>query len=243
MDLSPFSRVAGLRRQPVLYAIVPIALSIFITLEGIEGTGKSTQSTRLAKRLRTEGYDCLLTREPGGTVIGRDIRQVILSPENHHMCAETELGLYFSDRAQHLREVIWPALEAGRIVVSDRFTDSTLAYQGYGRRLPLRLVRSLDRIMTGGFRPNVTLLLDLTVTEGLRRARRRNKQSPAHSREGRFEEEELAFHERVRRGYAMMVRREPERFVTVSALGTAAEVHEALWTALKKTGKLPRKKR
>ena len=218
-------------------------MSIFVTLEGIEGTGKSTQSTRLAKRLRVEGYDCLLTREPGGTAIGREIRQVILSPKNHRMCAETELGLYFSDRAQHLREVVWPALAAGRMVVSDRFTDSTLAYQGYGRELPLRLVRSLDRVMTGNFRPDVTLFLDLSVEEGLLRARRRNQESVHHGREGRFEEEELAFHERVRRGYAKMVRREPERFVTVSALGTTSEVHEALWVALKKTGKLPRKRK
>ena len=223
------------------YAIVE-ALSIFITLEGIEGTGKSTQATRLAKRLRAEGYDCLLTREPGGTAIGREIRQVILSPKNHRMCAETELGLYFSDRAQHLREVVWPALEAGRIVVSDRFTDSTLAYQGHGRGLPLRLVRSLDRIMTGEFRPTVTLLLDLSVEAGLLRARRRNQQHAAHGREGRFEEEELAFHERVRKGYMRLARKEPDRYVTVSATGSMRDVHEALWQALEGTRKLPRKR-
>ncbi len=213
-------------------------LSIFITLEGIEGTGKSTQTSRLAKRLRADGYDCVLTREPGATAIGRQIRQVVLSPKNHRLCAESELGLYFSDRAQHLREMVWPALEAGRIVVCDRFTDSSLAYQGYGRGLSLRLIRSLDRIMTGGFRPHVTLLLDLPAEEGLRRARRRNKESVSHGREGRFEEEALAFHNRVRKGYAKMAKREPERYVTVSALGTTAEVHEALWIALKKTGKL-----
>jgi dTMP kinase len=216
-------------------------LSIFINLEGIEGTGKSTQSRRLAKRLRDAGYACVLTREPGATAIGKQIRQIVLSPENHRLCAEAELGLYFSDRAQHLREIVWPALAAGRIVVTDRFTDSTLAYQGYGRRLPISMIRSLDRIMTGSFRPHVTLLLDLPVEEGLRRARRRNKNSPKHRREGRFEEEELAFHERVRRGYGKMAKREPNRFVTVSAMGTASEVHEALWRALKATGKLPRR--
>jgi dTMP kinase len=226
-------------RKPNPCAIVS-ALSIFITLEGIEGTGKSTQSTRLVKRLRAEGYDCLLTREPGGTAIGREVRQVILSPKNHRMCAETELGLYFSDRAQHLREIVWPALDAGRIVVSDRFTDSTLAYQGHGRGLPLRLIRSLDRIMTGTFRPTVTLLLDLPAEEGLRRARQRNRESAAHGREGRFEEEELAFHQRVRRGYAKMAKNEPERYVTVSAAGTVKDVHEALWKALRSTRKLPR---
>ena len=214
-------------------------LSIFITLEGIEGTGKSTQASRLAKRLRAQGHDCVLTREPGATAIGRQIRQIVLSPKNQRLCAESELGLYFSDRAQHLREVVWPALEAGRIVVCDRFTDSSLAYQGYGRGLSLRLIRSLDRIMTGGFRPHVTLLLDLPAEEGLRRARRRNKQSVSHGREGRFEEEALAFHTRVRNGYAKMAKREPDRYVTVSALGTTAEVHEALLIALEKTGKLP----
>lgn len=219
------------------------SLSIFVTLEGIEGTGKSTQATRLVKRLQAEGFDCLLTREPGGTAIGREIRQVILSPKNRRMCAETELGLYFSDRAQHLREVVWPALDAGRIVVSDRFTDSTLAYQGHGRGLPLRLIRSLDRIMTGEFRPTVTLLLDLTAEEGLRRARQRNRRSASHGREGRFEEEELAFHERVRKGYAKMARRHHDRYVTVSAAGSVNDVHEALWQALKRTGKLPRSKR
>ena len=218
-------------------------MSIFITLEGSEGTGKSTQATRLAKRLRGEGYDCILTREPGGTVIGREIRKVILTPAHHRMCVETELGLYFSDRAQHLREVVWPALEAGRLVISDRFTDSTLAYQGYGRGLSLRLIRSLDRVMTGGFRPHVTLLLDLPAEEGLRRARQRNRASAAHGSEGRFEEEELSFHRRVCRGYAKMAAREPDRYSTVSAAGSAREVHEALWQALKRTHKLPRRKR
>lgn len=155
------------------------------------------------------------------------------------MSAETELGLYFSDRAQHLREVVWPALEDGRIVVCDRFTDSTLAYQGYGRGLPLRLIRSLDRVMTGGFRPEVTLLLDIPAEEGLRRALRRNRRSVAHRKEGRFEEEALAFHERVRRGYQKMARREPNRYVSVNAEGTMKEVHEELWVALQGTGKLP----
>ena len=120
-------------------------MSLFITLEGVEGCGKSTQAKRLAKRLKNEGFDCLVTREPGGTPIGREIRRIILAPAHREMCAETELGLYFSDRAQHLREEVWPALEAGTIVVCDRFTDSTLAYQGYGRGISLRLIRSIDR--------------------------------------------------------------------------------------------------
>lgn len=201
---------------------------MFVTLEGIEGCGKSTQAKLLARRFRREGFDVVLTREPGGTAIGRHIRQVILDPQHHRMAPEVELGLYFSDRAQHLRELIWPALDRGRIVVCDRFTDSTLAYQGYGRGIPLRRIRALDRILTGGFRPDLTLLLDLPPEEGLLRARERNR-SHALAREGRFEEEELRFHERVRRGYLRMARREPERYLVLPAEGPRSRVHELLW--------------
>ena len=218
-------------------------MSLFITLEGPEGTGKSTQAKLLAHRLRREGYDTVLTREPGGTRIGRRIREVILAPGHRAMCPETELGLYFSDRAQHLREIVWPGLKSGKIVVSDRFTDSTLAYQGYGRRLSLPLIRRLDRIMTGGFRPDVTLLLDLTAEKGLSRARQRNLEKKALRKEGRFEIEALAFHERVRRGYLELARREPDRFVLVRAEGSPAKVHEALWARLGEACDLPRRKR
>ncbi|HJS74781.1 MAG TPA: dTMP kinase [Vicinamibacteria bacterium] len=218
-------------------------MSLFITLEGPEGTGKSTQAKLLARRLRREGYDALLTREPGGTRIGRRIREVLLAPDHRAMCAEAELGLYFSDRAQHLREVIWPALASGKIVVSDRFTDSTFAYQGYGRRLSLPLIRRLDRIMTGSFRPDVTVLLDLAAEAGLSRARRRNRGSVSHRKEGRFEIEALAFHERVRRGYLALARKEPRRFLLLSAEGSPAKVHEAVWARLLESGRLPRRPR
>jgi len=218
-------------------------LSLFITLEGPEGTGKSTQARLLARRLRREGYETVLTREPGGTRIGARIREVLLAPSHRAMCPETELGLYFSDRAQHLREVVWPALHSGKIVVSDRFTDSTLAYQGYGRGLSLPFIRRLDRIMTGGFRPDVTLLLDLTVETGLSRARRRNRENQALREEGRFEIEELEFHQRVRRGYLQLARRERERFVLVPVEGNPAKVHEAIWARVLDVGRLPRRKR
>ncbi len=218
-------------------------MSLFITLEGPEGTGKSTQARLLARRLRREGYETVLTREPGGTRIGRRIREVILAPGHRAMRPETELGLYFSDRAQHLREVVWPALHSGKIVVSDRFTDSTLAYQGYGRGLALSLIRRLDRIMTGGFRPDVTLLLDLTAEKGLSRARRRNLANESLRSEGRFEIETLGFHERVRRGYLELARREPGRFLLVLVEGSPAKVHEAVWARLLQAGRLPRRKR
>ena len=216
---------------------------MFVTLEGIEGCGKSTQAKLLARRFRREGYDALLTREPGGTAIGRDIRQVILDPDHHRMAPEVELGLYFSDRAQHLRELVWPALERGRIVVCDRFTDSTLAYQGYGRGIPLGRIRSLDRIMTGGFRPDLTLLLDLAPEEGLFRARERNR-SKSLGKEGRFEEEELRFHERVRAGYLRMARREPKRYLVLPAQGSRHRVHELVWSRVLATcGKALRKRK
>ena len=218
-------------------------MSLFITLEGPEGTGKSTQAKLLARRLRREGHDAVLTREPGGTRIGRRVRGVLLSPDHRAMCPETELGLYFSDRAQHLREVVWPALRAGKIVVSDRFTDSTLAYQGYGRGLSLSLIRRLDRIMTGGFRPDVTVLLDLAAETGLSRARRRNRERKALRKEGRFEIEALAFHERVRSGYLRLARKEPERFVLIPVEGSPANVHETVWTRLLEAGRLPRRRR
>lgn len=215
---------------------------MFITLEGPEGSGKSTQAALLARRLRRDGYDTVLTREPGGTKIGRQIRQVILSPANRRLAPEAELGLYFSDRAQHLRELVWPALASGKIVVCDRFTDSTLAYQGHGRGLPLSVVRSLDRIMTGNFRPDVTILLDIGAGEGLLRARRRNRERAVLRKEARFEGETLSFHERVRRAYLQMARREPDRFVVVSAAGEPRAVHEEVWTKLRDARALPRRK-
>jgi dTMP kinase len=218
-------------------------LSLFITLEGPEGSGKSTQAKLLWRRLRREGLDCVLTREPGGTRIGRQIRQIILATGHREMSPEVELGLYFSDRAQHLRQVVWPALEEGKLVVCDRFTDSTLAYQGYGRGLPLPLIRSLDRILTGSFRPHVTVLLDVNAEKGLGRARRRNRADARFGKEGRFEREALQFHERVRKGYLAMARREPRRYVVVPAVGTRAEIHEALWARLEKNAALKRYRR
>jgi dTMP kinase len=198
-------------------------------MEGIEGCGKSTQATLFVKRLRSMGISCLETREPGGTAIGQRIRSVILDPRHANMSPETELGLYFADRIQHLREIVWPALEAGRVVVCDRFTDSTLAYQGYGRGLSRRNIRRLDRVMTGGFRPKLTLLLDLPAEDGLRRATRRNASRRSLLLEARFDQEALAFHQRVRRGYLRMARAEPERYAIVPADGTPKSVHEELW--------------
>jgi dTMP kinase len=204
-------------------------LSYLITFEGTEGCGKSTQAKLLQKRLESVGRSCLLTREPGGTRIGREIRKILLNPANRRMASEVEMALYFADRAQHLQEVILPAVDDGKTVICDRFTDSTLAYQGYARGIPRRLIRSLDRILTGAYRPRFTVLLDLPVEVGLRRARGRNQKSKKGRGEARFEAEHLEFHTRVRQGYLQMARKEPDRYVVVDAEGNRSKVHEAVW--------------
>ena len=142
------------------------------------------------------------------------------------------MALYFADRAQHLREVIWPALEDGKIVISDRFTDSTLVYQGYARGISRRMIRSLDRVMTGEYRPRYTLLLDFAAEDGLRRAQARNRRSKTGRGEARFEEERLDFHRRVRKAYLQMARREPDRYIVVAAEGNRRKIHEEIWKRL-----------
>ena len=207
-------------------------MSFLLTFEGIEGCGKSTQAKLLAERLESIGRSCLLTREPGGTRIGREIRKILLNPANRRMVPVVELALYFADRAQHLREVIWPALDDGKIVICDRFTDSTIAYQGYARGLSRRMIRSLDRVMTGEYRPRFTVLLDLPVEHGLKRARGRNKRNQKDRGEGRFEQERNEFHRRVRRAYFQMARKEPKRYIVVPAQGSRQTIQQEIWNRL-----------
>jgi dTMP kinase len=189
---------------------------LFITFEGTEGSGKTTQISLLADHLASTGRTATLTREPGGTPIGDQVRKILLDPSNKALHPRAELLLYAASRAQHLAERILPALEAGRIVLCDRFSDATLAYQGYGRGLDIGTIRSLDQIVTGGMSPHLTLLLDLDVSAGLSRARGRNS-SAGLEHEGRFENEDIAFHDRVRRGYLTLARQEPERVRVVDA--------------------------
>jgi dTMP kinase len=200
----------------------------FITFEGIEGCGKSTQVQRLAERL---GEGAVVTREPGGTEIGRAVRQVLLDPANRALAPTTELLLYFADRAQHVAEVIRPALAQGRIVLCDRHVESSLAYQGYGRGLPLDAIRALAVLATGGLRPDAIVLVDVPVELGLARARRRGAQD-------RLEAEVLEFHERVRAGYEALAAQEPGRWLRIDGRGSPDEVFETLWGALGERGLL-----
>src|SRR5574341_2559391 len=186
----------------------------FITLEGIEGCGKSTQAQRLCARL---GERAVLTCEPGGTRLGRDIRELLLEPSRGTMAPVAEALLYLADRAQHVAEVIRPALEAGRTVVADRYIDSTFAYQGYGRGLPMDLLRAVTALATGGLKPALTLFLDVPVVLGLERVGSRG-------RHDRLESERAEFHERVRRGYLTLMEQEPERWRRVDGEGREDDV-------------------
>jgi dTMP kinase len=181
-------------------------VSLFVTFEGIEGSGKSTHLRHLAEHLRQGGRDVVETREPGGTPAGTAIRRLLLDAERVPLAPLTELFLYCADRTQHVEEVIRPALCAGRLVLCDRFSDSTIAYQGHGRGLDLGVVKALDARARGDVWPALTFLLDCPVEDGLARARGRSR--PAD----RFEREATAFHERVRAGFLALAAAEPARF-------------------------------
>jgi dTMP kinase len=195
---------------------------LFITLEGIDGVGKSTQLRFLAVHLREHGCRVCVTREPGGTPIGEQIRKVLLASRNTKLAALSELALMYAARAQHLEEVIRPALAQGDVVLSDRFNDASFAYQGYGRRLSTGAVRALDRIICGPTQPDLTLLLDMAPRVALQRATTR--ESRIKSRHRRFEIAGLQFQERVRRGYLAIARRDPERVKVVNANRSTEEV-------------------
>ena len=199
----------------------------FITFEGIEGSGKSSQIALLAGYLRSKQRIVSLTREPGGTTIGDQVRKILLDPANKALDPAAELLLYAASRAQHLTEVIGPALERGAVVLCDRFSDATIAYQGYGRGLDRDMIDRLDRMVTAGMRPALTLLLDVDVAVGLARARGRNDLEGLEA-EARFENENLKFHDRVRRGYLALAKEEPSRISIVDAALTPDRVQEKI---------------
>ena len=207
---------------------------MFITFEGIEGSGKTTQLRRLAVVLP----GAVVTKEPGGTPISDRVRSILLDPQSSGMDAMTELLLYAASRRQHVVELIQPALQRGGVVLCDRYTDSTLAYQGFGRLLDLDQLRTLNAWATGGLAPELTLLFDLPEEEGLARARSRNDASAALQGEGRFEAEDLRFHRRVREGYRSLAASEPARYAVVDAAGSEEEVFERMIAAL--NGRAPR---
>jgi len=204
----------------------------FITFEGPEGSGKSTQLRMLGERLRTSGHDVLETQEPGGTPIGIQIRHVLLDAKNRELCPTAELLLMFASRAQNVDQLILPALSAGRTVLSDRFTDSTLVYQGVGRGLGADVVYELDRIACRGLIPDLTLLIDIDSETGLARARRRNartEDSDTGVSETRIEEQDVGFHRRVREAYRQLAADESRRVRLIDGNQKMEVVAEQVW--------------
>lgn len=199
----------------------------FITFEGVEGSGKSTQLKLVAARLRARRRPVLATREPGGTRIGRILRAALLPSAHRELDPVAEWLLFEADRRQHVVEVLRPALESGRFVLCDRFSDATEAYQQVGRRLDGRLVRRVDALARDGLVPDLTLLFDLDPADGLKRANRRGGRGV-----GRFEKAELGFHEKVRRAYLAIARREPERVTVLDASQPVAPLFRDTWRAL-----------
>ncbi|MBL7179866.1 MAG: dTMP kinase [Pseudomonadota bacterium] len=190
---------------------------MFITLEGIEGSGKTTQAKHIVEFLQGKGYECVATREPGGTEIGKKIRAILLDPESNDMDPLVELLLYTADRAQHVKQIVLPLLSAGKMVLCDRYYDATLVYQGFARGLDIGLIRSLHQLILADLKPDITILLDLAPQEGLSRAWKQIKNGARADIESRFEKETLLFHEKVRSGYLELSRLEPERFRVVDA--------------------------
>jgi dTMP kinase len=223
----------------------------FVTFEGLDGTGKSTQLRKLAAALRAAGCKVVETREPGGTATGEKIRRVLLDSKTEGLSPLSEMALMFASRAQHITEVIQPALDRGHIVLCDRFTDSTEAYQGYGRNLGSANVLKLHQILCGDLQPDLTILLEFDLAMGLTRARRRN-QSALHqakseakknlplprSDENRFERQSRSFFARVQQGYRTIAAREPKRVIAIDASGTPAQTHRRIMEVLEQRVKL-----
>ena len=200
-------------------------MSLFITLEGPEGGGKTSQSMQLVEHLQEHGYDVLHSREPGGTSIGEQIRRVLFSLDNTLMHPRAEFLLFSAARAQHVNEVILPQLEKGQIVVCDRFYDASLAYQGYGHDLDLETLKSITNFATGGLIPDLTLLLDLPVEEGLKRRKTEGEWN-------RLDGYQVEFHERVRQGYLAMAAADPGRWILIDAFRSVDSIQKDIQKAV-----------
>ncbi len=190
---------------------------MFISICGVEGSGKTTQLKFIARFLESFGKKFVITREPGGTPIGMKIRRILLDPENLDMTAKAELFLYAADRIQHIEQLILPALHEGKIVITDRFADSTTVYQGYARGIDLELVEKINDLVLDGLKPDLTILLDIAPVIGLSRVQNQLKFGQMSESESRFEHEKLEFHEKIRQGFLMLARKEPNRFRIVDA--------------------------
>ena len=201
---------------------------IFISIEGGEGTGKTTQTKPLTKYLIERGYKVKLTQEPGGTRIGKLIRKTLLNPDNAEIDRWTELFLYLADRAQHVKQIIIPALNQGKAVICDRFIDATVAYQGFGRGISLKLIDNLNRLVTQGIKPDLTICLDLGPCKGLSRAKSKYAKK-GNSRKGdRLEKEDISFHRRVRKGYLALAKKEPDRVKVVKVVSPVSRTYSLI---------------
>ncbi len=199
----------------------------FITIEGTEGAGKSTSLNYIKDILQQKGIDFITTREPGGTPIAEKIRELLLDKTNTALCDDAELLLMFAARAQHLKELIIPALQSGQWVISDRFTDATYAYQGGGRGLPWEKIAQLEQWVQGDLRPDATILLDIPVEQGMERVRSRGETD-------RFEEEQMSFFSRIREAYLRIARENPQRYYIIDTRPAIEEVYQQLDRVLKK---------
>lgn len=211
-------------RTPAGGLRTPAGRGLFISFEGVEGSGKSTQARLLKDYLEIRGYNVALTKEPGGTKISDRIRELLLANEHTEMDPVTELFLYFASRRQHIKELIEPSLKKGMIVITDRFSDSTAAYQGYGRGIDMGLIESLNSTAAEGLKPDLTILLDTDVEEGLRRNQ--------GIKSDRLELENVEFHKKVREGFLEIAKKEPKRVKLIDSTGGIEKTHEAVVRAV-----------
>lgn len=202
---------------------------LFLSFEGTEGSGKTTQMRLLVERLRTAGHPLVLSQEPGATEIGKQIRRILLDPANGEMASMTELLLMFASRSQAAAQIIVPALDRGEIVISDRFTDSSLAYQGAARGMGTDAVLTLHRLAVGPLLPDLTICVAIDIPTGLARANRRNQSAHGTANEARIDSQALEFHKEVGRAYARIADAEPERFRLIDGAGTPASVAKRIW--------------
>ena len=200
-------------------------MSLFITFEGGEGCGKSTQARLLLKKLEQQGVPTILTHEPGGTALGNEIRMLLKRKQGSSISPQAELFLFAASRVQLVAELVRPALQEGKVVICDRFTYSTIVYQGYGRGLDLATVGMVNTMATGNLKPDLTILLDMPSEQGLERRR---------SSKDRFELEDLSFHHRVREGYLKMAAAEPDRWLLIDASLAKAKIAEIIWDKVRK---------